>query len=142
MSCSVWLSACPMCSSPVMFGGGRQIVYFGLGLCASATNRPSDSQRAYQPASTARGSKAFGIWPAFSVGFSFVFIRRVSSLGGDQERRRGGGLTRLSRRGYGHVPDAAHGGRNLNACCAGARPAPRSASWRPWPVPRPRTDPA
>src|SRR5487761_809425 len=75
-----------MCSSPVMFGGGRQIVYLGFLLCASATNRASASQRAYQPASTARGSKAFGIW----LGFSVSLIGRVSSLGGDQARRPGG----------------------------------------------------
>src|ERR1700694_5578409 len=98
-----------MCSSPVMFGGGRQIVYFGLWLCASATNRPSDSQRAYQPASTARGSKALGIAFGVSFGFSFSFIRRASSLGGDQGAGVEVALTRLSRRGYRYVPGAAHG---------------------------------
>src|SRR2546421_620554 len=36
MSCSVPLSACPMCSSPVTFGGGTAMEYFGFELPASA----------------------------------------------------------------------------------------------------------
>src|SRR5258708_31533091 len=62
-----------MCSAPVMFGGGGQIVYLGFLLCASATNRPSDSQRASQPASMARGSNAFGISLGWSGCLSFMF---------------------------------------------------------------------
>ena len=50
-----------MCSSPVMLGGGRQIVYLGFLLEASAVKRPSFSQRAYQPASMACGSNAGGM---------------------------------------------------------------------------------
>ena len=63
-----------MCSAPVMLGGGRQIVYFGFLLFASAMNRPSDSQRAYQPASMAFGSNAFGISLGVSAFLSFMFI--------------------------------------------------------------------
>src|SRR3979409_2669865 len=47
-----------MCSSPVTFGGGRQIVYLGFSLLASALNSPASSQRAYQPCSMACGSYA------------------------------------------------------------------------------------
>ena len=50
-----------MCSSPVTFGGGRQIVYRGLSLFVDAANRPAFSQRAYQPASMAFGSNALGM---------------------------------------------------------------------------------
>ena len=50
-----------MCSSPVTFGGGRQIVYRGLSLFVDAANRPAFSQRAYQSASMAFGSNALGM---------------------------------------------------------------------------------
>src|ERR1700674_1394511 len=96
MSWSVWLRACPMCSSPVMLGGGRQIVYFFFLLFASATNRPSFSQRAYQPASMACGSNAVGM--EISVFFMGVFrsIELGSRVAG------GGSLARACRRGYGY----------------------------------------
>src|SRR2546428_8268930 len=81
MSCSEWLSAWPMCSSPVMFGGGRQIVYLGLGLFASAVNRPASSQRVYQPASVASWSYDFGM----SV---MVLLIDVFGLGVDGRGRR------------------------------------------------------
>src|SRR5712692_4487641 len=51
-----------MCSSPVMLGGGKHIENFGRSLDASARKSLSSSQRAYQPASTACGSNALGIW--------------------------------------------------------------------------------
>src|SRR5205823_9589973 len=50
-----------MCSSPVTLGGGIAIVKCGLELAASARNRSAFSQRAYQPASMACGSKAEGM---------------------------------------------------------------------------------
>src|SRR6266446_4708634 len=104
MSWSVWLSAWPIWSSPVMFGGGRQIVYFGFLLLASAMNRPSFSQRAYQPASMACGSKADVI--AFGVLLMGVFGRAEvrSGVAG------GRSLARTCRRGYGYELDSAHGG--------------------------------
>src|SRR5579864_3476764 len=89
-----------MWSSPVMFGGGKHIVNLGLPLLASATNRPSDSQRAYQPASMAFGSNAFGIsdcnWACF-----------ITWLRPEAPARRSL-LARLSRRGYGYASFAAH----------------------------------
>ena len=48
-----------------MLGGGKHIVNFGASLLASAVNRPASSQRAYQPASTACGSNAFGMSDMF-----------------------------------------------------------------------------
>src|SRR5487761_73782 len=102
MSCNVWLSAWPMCSSPVMLGGGRQIVYLGFLLFGFAMNRPSFSQRAYQPASMACGSKAGGM--EFSCLLMGVFGRAEvgSGVAG------GGSLARTCRRGYGYELDAAH----------------------------------
>src|SRR5438093_2742263 len=50
-----------MCSSPVTLGGGIAIVKCGLELAASARNRSAFSQREYQPASMACGSKAEGM---------------------------------------------------------------------------------
>src|SRR5216684_2632710 len=117
MSCKVWLSACPMCSSPVMFGGGRQIVYFGFLLCGSATNKPSDSQRAYQPASMACGSNALGI---SLMGACFI-IRSESRAPARRSL-----LAQLSRRGYGYALVSAHVVSNLSVYYADARPALRS----------------
>src|SRR5450759_3710293 len=87
-----------MCSSPVMLGGGKQMAYFGFLLFASAMNRPSFSQRAYQPASMACGSKADGM--AFGVLLMGVFGRAEvrSGVAG------GGSLARTCRRGYGYEP--------------------------------------
>src|SRR3989442_9942188 len=65
-----------MCSSPVMLGGGKHIVNFGLSLFGSATNNASASQRAYQPASTASGSNALGI----SVSGMACFIALTGSV--------------------------------------------------------------
>src|SRR5690348_13164322 len=91
-----------MWSSPVMFGGGKHMANFGRSLFASATNNRSASQRAYQPASTACGSNAFGM--------SVWVTERASSicvwLDGAGEGSR---LARRSRRGYGYVLDRAHG---------------------------------
>src|SRR3989454_10322510 len=61
MSCSVPLSACPMCSSPVTFGGGTAMEYFGFELPASALKSCASSQRADQAGSTACGAYADGI---------------------------------------------------------------------------------
>src|SRR5215471_12100240 len=61
MSWSVPLSAWPMCSSPVTFGGGTAMLYFGFELPASAWKSWASSQRAYQRASTACGSYAVSI---------------------------------------------------------------------------------
>src|SRR5713101_9997394 len=81
MSCTVPLSAWPMCSSPVTLGGGRQMVYFGFVLLGSAVKRPAFSQRAYQPGSTAPASYAVGM--SVMVLLIGVFGLRV----GGQERR-------------------------------------------------------
>ena len=67
-----------MCSSPVMFGGGKHIANFGRSLVGSAMNRPSDSQRAYQPASMACGSNAFGISLSL-VETCFIVLARVAA---------------------------------------------------------------
>src|SRR5580704_3414740 len=108
-----------MCSSPVMFGGGRQMVYLGFLLFASATNRPSASQRAYQPASMACGSKADDM--AFSVLLMGVFAggELGSGFAG------GGSLARTCRRGYGYELDAAHAACKSSVCASAARPARR-----------------
>src|ERR1700675_3020274 len=103
MSWSVWLSAWPMWSSPVMLGGGRQIVYFGFLLLASAMNRPAFSQRAYQAASMACGSKADVIALGVLLMGVFVGAEMGSGFAG------GGSLARTCRRGYGYELDAAHG---------------------------------
>src|SRR5712691_11010747 len=112
MSCTVPLSAWPMWSSPVTSGGGKQMVYRGLSLFVDAVNRPAFSQRAYQPASMAFGSNAFGIslWTCFIT---------CSGSGAPARRSR---LARLSRRGYGYALGQAHE-RNLSAA-----PPPRSPS--------------
>src|SRR6266436_3603362 len=103
MSWSVWLSAWPMWSSPVILGGGRQIVYFGFLLFASAMNRPSFSQRVYQPASMACGSKGGGM----ELGFLLMGVFGRAELGSGFAG--GGSLARTCRRGYGYELDSAHG---------------------------------
>src|SRR5438876_10193333 len=107
-----------MCSSPVMLGGGKHIVNFGLSLFGSATNNASASQRAYQPASTACGSNAFGI-SLSGIGACFI------ALAGSVTPARWARLARASRRRYGYAYVAAHGALNLSACLAVARPASR-----------------
>src|SRR2546425_5024654 len=101
--CSAW----PMCSSPVMLGGGKHIVNFGLSLFGSATNNASASQRAYQPASTASGSNALGI----SVSGMACFIALTGSVTPARRARVG----RASRRRDGHAYVAGHGAQNLIA---------------------------
>src|SRR3989454_3788129 len=96
-----------MCRSPVMFGGGKHIVNFGLSLFGSATNNASASQRAYQPASTASGSNALGI----SVSGMACFIALTGSVTPARRAR----LARASRRRYGYAYVAAHGALNLSA---------------------------
>src|SRR5579859_96262 len=59
-----------------MFGGGKHIVNFGFELAASATKRPASSQRAYQPASMAWGSNAFGM-SAAGVWACFIYCSRA-----------------------------------------------------------------
>src|SRR5260221_14550003 len=105
MSCSVWLSAWPMWSSPVMLGGGRQIVCFGFLLFASAMNRPSFSQRAYQPASMACGSKADVMALGVLLMGVFVGVALGSGVAG------GASLGRTRRRGYGYEARQARAGR-------------------------------
>src|SRR5437773_1260134 len=126
MSCSVWLSAWPMCSSPVMLGGGRQMVYFGFLLDASATNSPSLSQRAYQPASTAVGSNAVGIV------ISVLLIRACSDQGFGNRCAGEDRLTRACRLAYSYRYEAAHGAKYVSACAFVASPALRSVSSRRW----------
>src|SRR5512135_1414901 len=58
MSGSVWLSAWPMCSEPVTFGGGMTMLNRGLSDSGLARNAPLDSQNAYQRGSTSACSKA------------------------------------------------------------------------------------
>ncbi len=48
MSGMVWLSAWPMCSEPVTFGGGITMLKRGLPDEGSALKAPMDSQNAYQ----------------------------------------------------------------------------------------------
>src|SRR5438309_3958568 len=63
-----------MCSSPVTFGGGTAIEYFGLGLFASALKSSASAHRADQRGSTACGSYAGGMdlwsvmWACFHLG--------------------------------------------------------------------------
>ena len=49
------LSAWPMCSSPVMFGGGSAITYDGFGESASPANTPVADQASKIRASNAEG---------------------------------------------------------------------------------------
>src|ERR1700716_3227734 len=109
MSCTVPLRAWPRCSSPVRLGGGRQRANFRFLLGGGAMNGPADSQRAYQPASTACGSNALGISEVMAC-----FIR----LGDSDAPARWSLLARLSRRGYVYVLDPAHGESDLTACLA------------------------
>src|SRR3981081_1339700 len=109
MSCTVPLRAWPRCSSPVLWGGGRQMAIFRFLLCGWAMTRPAASQRASQPASTACGSNALGISEVMAC-----FIR----LGDSDAPARWSLLARLSRRGYVDVLDAAHGESDLTACLA------------------------
>src|SRR5256885_15567484 len=97
-----------MCSSPVMLGGGKHIANFGLSLVGSAMKRPSVSQRAYQPASMACGSNAFGISVFSCMG---VFDRSVWFRYAGRWPR----LARRSRRGYGYAYVAAHGAHDVTA---------------------------
>ena len=89
-----------------MLGGGKHIANFVLSVVGSAMKRPSDSQRAYQPASMACGSNAFGISVFSCMG---VFDRSVwlRSAGGWSR------LARLSRRRYGYALDSAHVGNEF-----------------------------
>src|SRR2546428_7993036 len=96
-----------MCSSPVMLGGGKHIVNFGLSLFGSATNNASASQRAYQPASTASGSNALGI----SVSGMACFIALTGSVTPARRAR----VARASRRKDGYADAAAHGALKLIA---------------------------
>src|SRR5579859_4921658 len=121
MSCTVPFSAWPMCSSPVMFGGGRQIVYLGLGLFGFAVKRPAFSQSAYQPASTACGSYAVGMDDLVSVVIWACSDLCSWGLGGAG----GGSLTRTRRRGYGYFRYAAHGAQHLNSARAEVRTGSR-----------------
>ena len=50
------VSACPMWSEPVTFGGGRMMQYGGFPEVASARKTPASFHRAYQRASTSEGS--------------------------------------------------------------------------------------
>src|SRR3990172_773394 len=62
----VWLNACPMCSTPVTFGGGSWMQNAGLPGAAPAAKRPDSSQRRYQRRSIAAGSKLFAsTYPVF-----------------------------------------------------------------------------
>src|SRR2546427_2937383 len=96
-----------MCSSPVMLGGGKHIVNFGLSLFGSGTNNAPAPQRAYQPASTASGSNALGI----SVSGMACFIALTGSVTPARRAR----LARASRRRNGYAYAAAHGALNLSA---------------------------
>src|ERR1700674_973640 len=106
-----------------MFGGGRQMAYFGFLLWESAVNRPSDSHRAYQPASMAFGSKAFGIAVLVSGSVSFIFIGACLIAGfGSGAPARWSLLARLSRRGYRYAVDPAHAaGKSRGKGSGGAR---------------------
>jgi hypothetical protein len=55
-SCSVLLSAWPMCSEPVTFGGGITMQYGVPGRVASVWKKPRFSHSGYQRASAAAGS--------------------------------------------------------------------------------------
>src|SRR5256885_12054701 len=94
-----------MCRSPVMFGGGKHIVNFGLSLFGSATNNASASQRAYQPASTASGSNALGI----SVSGMACFI----ALTGSVTPARRAGVAGGGRRKEGEADGAGSGGLEI-----------------------------
>src|SRR5256712_13747368 len=91
-----------MCSSPVMLGGGKHIVNFGLSLFGSATNNASASQRAYQPASTASGSNALGI----SVSGMACFIALTGSVTPARRGRVGRGGPRRDGEAEGGRPGA------------------------------------
>src|SRR6185503_975897 len=107
MSCTVPLRAWPMCSSPVTFGGGRQIVYLGLGLRGSAVKSPAFSQRAYQPASMALGSNAVSI-------SDWVLLMGVLPLEAGMGAPAGGRLERPRRLAYSYGYEAAHGVLDLS----------------------------
>src|SRR5437867_5902665 len=57
MSCSVLFRACPMCSRPVMLGGGMTMQYGGRGESGRAVKTPSPSKCSYQRVSIVPGSK-------------------------------------------------------------------------------------
>mmetsp|Transcript_7366 Transcript_7366/g.27759 ORF Transcript_7366/g.27759 Transcript_7366/m.27759 type:complete len:208 (+) Transcript_7366:2796-3419(+) len=56
-----FVSACPMCSAPVMFGGGITMTNFGFVEPISGLKNPSSSHHSYHACSTFLGSYDFAI---------------------------------------------------------------------------------
>src|SRR5258706_5259255 len=110
--CSAW----HMWSSPVMLGGGKHIVNFGLGLVAFAVNSPASSQRAYQPGSMALASYAV----CMSAMVLALLIGCVWSKAGDRRAGVSGRLARRRRLAYRYGYVAAHADPYVTACPAGA----------------------
>jgi hypothetical protein len=81
-----------MCSSPVTFGGGTAMEYFGLELLGSALKRRASSQRADHTGSTACGSYAEGI-DLWAVTCAYIYLGRDRRAGASvslgRERRPG-----------------------------------------------------
>src|ERR1039457_343609 len=112
------VDACPMCSAPVMLGGGSAMTNAGLVLVTSACPTPSSCQRSRHLGSTLDQSKCFSIG-RLSIWADRVLLARrdgraglrVAPFGGewravvDELRGRGGQLTgrrALAHRGKGH----------------------------------------
>src|ERR1017187_10532034 len=83
------VDACPMCSTPVMFGGGSAMTNAGLVLVTSACPTRSSLQRSRHFGSTLDQSK-------------FVFIGRLSIWGGRVSLARRDGRAGLRIAPFGH----------------------------------------
>src|SRR2546422_571691 len=127
MSCSVPLSAWPMCSSPVTLGGGTAIENFGLGLLASALKSSASAHLADQRGSTVSGSYAGGI-DLCSVIWACFYLGRGGRAGAC------GSLAGERRPGYAYVDLlAAHGQISLYPPVEGAEEALQVVSAPPLP---------
>src|SRR5580693_8758164 len=132
------VDACPMCSAPVMFGGGSAMTYAGLVLVTSACPTPSSVHRSRHFGSTLDQSKCFSIgrlsiWADRVLlarrdrraGLRVAPFRRERRAGVDELWGRGGELQR--RRALPHRGEA-YRGRRTRARDLGDRSEVRPAA--------------